>query len=450
MQPKLRHVVASRRKSAAQLLVAGVLVIVMVPVLARSWRGNASAIVFASLTTNSTECAIPMVQLRQPTPAVRQMSPYFKAVVYAAGAAPAMPTTWQRNPQLRAWFQAQGLIRRGHFVESFLYLREAHVASWFQATGHILLAHKDYGCSLFSWLLAKELDASAVTNPAGQAQDLINQNEAYSVVEAYRRALAFKPDQMEWRLMQARAFLKQHNIVDAQATLAPVLLASAQDQAAANLLLGDYYVVQHDLAAARTAYLAAYRVAPVPETAQRLVTVFIELNDFVTALSYVPQIVKASDPLTRALGFQRWGQILQQLQRFGEAEAQFREGVAADPTYSGNAIDLAPLLRRQGQVQEAGQLLTQGIAAATRADFKASAEHALAVHFDAVKRFDLALTHYDQAVKLQPESAEYTVHFAQALVARGQRQLALNVLDVYLQHHPNEQSLRAVYKQLSP
>jgi tetratricopeptide (TPR) repeat protein len=373
-------------------------------------------------------------------------SPDLAAVASAAGAPGAVfPLDWNRDAKLLDWLKAVSLIREQKYTESLPHMKSAGSAGMMLAAADDSYGKGDYACALFNRLLAREIGQPEVADRATSwARSLIVNGQAGAVQAAYAEALPYQPDNGDWRLMLANAYLALDKPDDAQAVAQPLFAATPEQQSAINTLFGNYYVGKGRREDALSAYKRADQAKPAPSTASQLAGILLDMQRPKEALPYAQRAAEAPNPLDMALGHQRWGQALQQLHRLDEAERIFRQGMAADPTYTGNAADLAGQLNQEGRQQEAQQILLAAISRATRADFKAAGEYSLGNILTADGQTDQAIVHYKTAAELQPDTAEYTIKAATALQGRGQTQEALALLNAFLQRHPDNQTVLAL------
>lgn len=139
-------------------------------------------------------------------------SRYLQALSASAGAPGAgisLVQEWQGDPRLLRWFKAQSLIREGKYAESLTYLKEAQAGAMLAAGGHFLLARGKEACAIFTWLLANEI-TPGITRPdvddlTPWALGLLVEKKEDVVIEAYSNALAYQPDNHEWKAMVDRA-----------------------------------------------------------------------------------------------------------------------------------------------------------------------------------------------------------------------------------------------------
>jgi tetratricopeptide (TPR) repeat protein len=308
----------------------------------------------------------------------------------------------------------------------------------------------DYECSLFNRLLAYEIGGPGIEDTATSlARSLIVQGQASTVAAAYERALPYDPDNSDWRLLLTAADLALDDLPAAEAAAQPLFESTPTYQSAANTLFGDYFARKGDLEKALIAYERADQAEPTGLTALRLASTFISLHRPEASLEYAERATRASDALNRARGYQQWGRALQQLSRLEDAEQRYRQGMTEDPTYPGNAVDIAGLLNRQGRSEEAIAILRAAISQAAHPDYEASAEFALATIYEANAAPRQAAEHYLKAVELQPDNAGYTLKAARVLRDQDRIGEALALLDNFLQHHADDAEVRALRDKMS-
>lgn len=229
------------RSGAALVLLLGLLVLCG-PVLIHSLRANGSALAALRHLTNTGSCAPDQVYFRwDGAPIPGGMNQYVRAAVAAAeNAALSMPpiTDWDRDPRLYFWFEAQAAVKQDDYPHSLELLQRAGIGQMLEAQGHPLF-WSNPSCALIVWTLAHEV--AGYSDPAWVVQHLVAQQDWVAVAEAYERLLPYEPENSEWRLVLARAYLALDRCTDALLTLQPLLNSpsSVDRQAAEALLAGQ-------------------------------------------------------------------------------------------------------------------------------------------------------------------------------------------------------------------
>lgn len=111
-----------------------------------------------------------------------------------------------------------------------------------------------------------------------------------------------------------------------------------------------------------------------------------------------------------------------------EARQAFREELRIDPTHARCYVELAELLRKQGQLDEAEKLFERGLE--LNADLPEA--HAGLGRIQAARgNLEPALKHLQEAVRMAPDSEVAQFEFSQVLSRLGRRQEAKEVQAVY-------------------
>jgi tetratricopeptide (TPR) repeat protein len=124
--------------------------------------------------------------------------------------------------------------------------------------------------------------------------------------------------------------------------------------------------------------------------------------------------------------------------RGDEALAQLRAALALDPSFVPAYVNLADLLRAQGQDVAAERVLRDGLKLAPRA---AALHHTLGLTLVRAKRNEEALAELRRAAQLDPADARYAYVYAVGLNSTGQGPAALAEIDRALARHPDDREL---------
>jgi predicted CXXCH cytochrome family protein len=125
---------------------------------------------------------------------------------------------------------------------------------------------------------------------------------------------------------------------------------------------------------------------------------------------------------------------------FPHAEADLREALEIDPTFTAAYVNLADLYRSQQRDTEAEALLTRGL---ELAGDRASLEFALGLTLVRLGRYSEALTHLRRAHVMRPEVIRFGYIYAVAQYDQGHHQAALKTLEQMQRRYPaNREVLR--------
>jgi Tfp pilus assembly protein PilF len=125
---------------------------------------------------------------------------------------------------------------------------------------------------------------------------------------------------------------------------------------------------------------------------------------------------------------------------FKHAEANLREALEIDPTFTAAYVNLADLYRAQGRDEEAESVLVE---ASKKAADTAAVEFALGLTLVRLGRHDEAMAHLRRAYETRPETIRFGYVYAVALFDSGKRQAALSTLDEIQRRYPaNREILR--------
>ncbi|WP_271565924.1 tetratricopeptide repeat protein [Bradyrhizobium sp. CCBAU 11386] len=129
-----------------------------------------------------------------------------------------------------------------------------------------------------------------------------------------------------------------------------------------------------------------------------------------------------------------------------EAEAEYREALRLDPSFSPAAINLSDLYRQLGRDSDGERILREAL---SNSGQTASLHHALGLVLVREKRADEALGELRQAAELDPGQPRYAYVYALGLNSSGRRDDALAVLRTSLQLHPNDRDILSAALALS-
>jgi predicted CXXCH cytochrome family protein len=120
------------------------------------------------------------------------------------------------------------------------------------------------------------------------------------------------------------------------------------------------------------------------------------------------------------------------------AETEYKAALRLSPQYLAASINLADLYRQLGRDGEGEAVLRAAIAVSPRA---AAAHHALGLTLTRLKKPDTALSEFQSAAELEPDSARYVYVYAVALNSGGQGDKAITVLTDGLVRHPGDRDI---------
>ncbi len=135
--------------------------------------------------------------------------------------------------------------------------------------------------------------------------------------------------------------------------------------------------------------------------------------------------------LNRALVYQGQGDM-------EKAAAAYRKAMDIDPAFAPSWVNLAELLRMQGQDEEAMNVLLEGLKT-TKGD--ASIHHALGLAYIRQKNTVEAMIHLEAAAKQAPITARFSYVYAVALQSYGHLAKAHTILDTALEEYPFDPDL---------
>jgi tetratricopeptide (TPR) repeat protein len=115
------------------------------------------------------------------------------------------------------------------------------------------------------------------------------------------------------------------------------------------------------------------------------------------------------------------------------AELHYKEALKQDPDFVPAVINYADFLRREGRDQEGFALLS---ALRERVVDASSVWHAIGLFLVRQKKYEDALGALSQAVKLEPDNAQFALTFAVALDSQGRSLKAIQALEKGLQASP--------------
>lgn len=292
-----------------------------------------------------------------------------------------------------------------------------------------------HALALFHYGEARKGLPTDVSCLAGMGDAYGHLGEGEKAVEAYRNALAIKPDDMEIRLKLAQAELSRGKLGEALGELKAVAAAKPRDRKV-HQLLAEMYQKQGDAEAAQKEWeLAGVTIAPQPLE-------FVREGDRELAAR---KFEKAAVAYRKALKIrQEWPEVLKKL---GDVEAAagnddaaisaFREAVRLDSSDSDGKFSLGSLYERNGRLEDAIGLFVEALRAdpdngmirrrladiyALRGNFPQAIEQYTALlkdrsdnpilHLKLAKvlvksrKIKEALAEYEQAQRLDPDNLE--------------------------------------------
>ena len=120
------------------------------------------------------------------------------------------------------------------------------------------------------------------------------------------------------------------------------------------------------------------------------------------------------------------------------AETEYKAALRLSPQYLAASINLADLYRQLGRDGEGEAVLRAAIAVSPPA---AAAHHALGLTLTRLKKPDVALSEFQRAAELEPDSPRYVYVYAVALNSDGQGDKAIAVLTDGLARHPGDRDI---------
>jgi Flp pilus assembly protein TadD/cytochrome c553 len=122
----------------------------------------------------------------------------------------------------------------------------------------------------------------------------------------------------------------------------------------------------------------------------------------------------------------------------GAARREYETGLRIGPWFTGLWVNLADLLREDGDDAEGERVLRRGLAVAVD---KAELHHALGLNLARQKRSDEALREFKQSVELVPGNTRYAYVYGVALLSSGKPDPALAVFESALAKRPADREL---------
>ena len=124
--------------------------------------------------------------------------------------------------------------------------------------------------------------------------------------------------------------------------------------------------------------------------------------------------------------------------KFQKAAESFAHARRIAPSNARGWINEAEALRLQDKEEDAAQILKQGMEAVPE---PAGLHYALGLSLVRQKQLETALTHFEQAIRIEPENEQYVYGHAVALLSSGRTDKALKALLSALSDHPNSMQL---------
>lgn len=162
--------------------------------------------------------------------------------------------------------------------------------------------------------------------------------------------------------------------------------------------------------------------------------------DFENAIIHIEQGLQSHYAGDVANGYCNWGVCLLELGRPKEAEAKFQEALQRNRFHQRSLNEMIKLLQSQGRTAEiapyASRLSTIIIRQAEQQPDNPAAQQLLGIEYAKQGRINQALSHFQQAVKLSPRSAEARVNLGLLQVQANHLAEAKRNLNAALEINP--------------
>jgi tetratricopeptide (TPR) repeat protein len=120
------------------------------------------------------------------------------------------------------------------------------------------------------------------------------------------------------------------------------------------------------------------------------------------------------------------------------ARREYEEGLRLGPWFTGLWVNLADLLREEGDDAEGERVLRRGLEVAAS---KTDLHHALGLNLARQKRLDEALPELESATNLAPENVRFAYVYGVALLSSGKPRDALAIFARALEHRPGDRGV---------
>jgi tetratricopeptide (TPR) repeat protein len=120
------------------------------------------------------------------------------------------------------------------------------------------------------------------------------------------------------------------------------------------------------------------------------------------------------------------------------ARREYEQGLKVGPWFAGLWVNLADLLREEGDDAEGERVLRRGLVSAVDS---ASLHHALGLNLARQKRTDEALPELEKSANLEPDNVRYAYVYGVGLLSAGKRSEALATFERALARRPADRDL---------